>query len=296
MRPGNLSSCAEFCVYRVKRLRHSYSYRRRRLRSVVPTHRMKRADRSKTLYRNSMLSPAQLFSCIQRIALLFGLLVIPSAAFTKSPVVSVPSLALQPRSTDIIHRPTSQPYTGDLSVFEDPKRDQKLQVNRVMDLLGIHTGSVVADIGAGSGWFSVRAARRVGSTSRVYAVDINPSYLRYIRDRAQKEKLPNIRTILSKSDDPLLPSKSVDAVLLMKTYHEAAQPIVLLRHVRVAMHRGARLGIIDRNGRGDDHGVNRDVVIGEVQRAGFVLAADHNFVKPDGVDYFLIFEPSVAKL
>jgi len=165
-----------------------------------------------------------------------------------------------------------------------------------MDLLGIHTGSVVADIGAGSGWFSVRAARRVGSTSRVYAVDINPSYLRYIRDRAQKEKLPNIRTILSKSDDPLLPSKSVDAVLLMKTYHEAAQPIVLLRHVRVAMHRGARLGIIDRNGRGDDHGVNRDVVIGEVQRAGFVLAADHNFVKPDGVDYFLIFEPSVAKL
>jgi ubiquinone/menaquinone biosynthesis C-methylase UbiE len=162
-----------------------------------------------------------------------------------------------------------------------------------MDLLGIHTGSAVADIGAGSGWFSVRAARRVGSTGRVYAVDINPSYLHYIRDRAQKEKLPNIRTILGKSDDPLLRSNSVDAVLLMKTYHEVAQPIVLLRHVRAAMHPGARLGIIDRNGRGDDHGVNRDVVIGEVQRAGFVLAADYNFVKPDGADYFLIFKPSL---
>ena len=80
----------------------------------------------------------------------------------------------------------------------------------------------------------------------------------------------------------------------MKTYHEVAQPILLLQHVRVAMHPGARLGIIDRNGRGDDHGVNRDVVIGEVQRAGFVLAADYNFVKPDGADYFLIFEPSLA--
>src|SRR6516165_4840017 len=88
-----------------------------------------------------MLSLAQLFSRIKRIALLFGLLVVPSAAFTKSPAAFIPSRALQPRSADIIHRPTSQPYTGDLSVFEDPKLDQKLQVNRVMDLLGIHTGS-----------------------------------------------------------------------------------------------------------------------------------------------------------
>jgi predicted methyltransferase len=236
-----------------------------------------------------MLSLAQRFSRVHRIALFFGLLTVPSDVFTKPPVTSIPSQALLPQSTDIIHRPTSRPYTGDLSVFEDPERDKKLQVNRVMDLLGIHTGSAVADIGAGSGWFSVRAARRVGSSGRVYAEDINPSYLRYIRDRTQKENLPNIRTILGKSDDPLLPPNSVDAVLLMKSYHEVAQPIVLLRHVRAAMRPGARLGIIDRNGRGDDHGVNRDVVIGEVKRAGFVLAADYDFVKPDGDDYFLIF-------
>ena len=77
----------------------------------------------------------------------------------------------------------------------------------------------------------------------------------------------------------------------MKTYHEVAQPIVLLRHVHAAMHPGALLGIIDRNGRGDDLGVNRDVVVGQVKRAGFVLAADYDFVKPDGDDYFLIFRP-----
>jgi predicted methyltransferase len=236
-----------------------------------------------------MLSPAQPFSRIRRIALLVGLLAVPLAVFTS--IASNPSQTVQLRSTDIIHRPTSRPYTGDLSVFEDPKRDKKLQVNRVMDLLGIRTGSAVADIGAGSGWFSVRAAHRVGSSGRVYAVDINPSYVDYIRDRAQREKLPNIRTILNKSDDPLLPADSVDAVLLMKTYHEVAQPVVLLRHVRAAMRPGARLGIIDRNGRGDDHGVNRDVVIDEVKRAGFVLTADYDFVKPDGADYFLIFKP-----
>jgi SAM-dependent methyltransferase len=242
-----------------------------------------------TPFVNSMLSPARPFSRIRRVALLFVLLAVPPAIFTS--VASIPSPAVQPQSTDIIHRPTSPPYTGDLSVFEDPKRDNKLQVNRVMDLLEIHTGSAVADIGAGSGWFTVRAARRVGSSGRVYAVDINPSYLDYIRDRAQKEKLPNIRTILGKSDDPRLHPNSVDAVLLMKTYHEVAQPIVLLRHVRAAMRAGARLGIIDRNGRGDDHGVNRDVVIGEVERAGFVSVADYGFVKPDGADYFLIFRP-----
>lgn len=238
-----------------------------------------------------MLSLAQPFSRIRRVALLVGLLAVPSAVFTKSPVASIQLQAVQPRSTDIIHRPTSRPYTGGLSVFEDPERDKKLQVNRVMDLLGIHTGSAVADVGAGSGWFTVRAARRVGSSGRVYAVDINASYLHYIRDRAQREKLPNIRIILGKSDDPLLPPNSVDAVLLMKTYHEVAQPIVLLRHVRAALRPGARLGIIDRNGRGDDHGVSRDVVIDEVKRAGFVLSADYDFVKPDGDDYFLIFRP-----
>ena len=108
-----------------------------------------------------------------------------------------------------------------------------------MDVLEIHTGSAVADIGAGSGWFSVRAARRVGSSGQVYAEDINPFYLRYIRDRTKKENLPNIRTILGKSDDPLLPPNSVDAVLLMKSYHEVARPIVLLRHVRAAMRPGA---------------------------------------------------------
>lgn len=236
-----------------------------------------------------MLSPAQRFSRIRQVALLFIFLAVPPAVLTS--VASIPSPAVQPRSTDIIHRPTSRPYTGDLSVFEDPKRDKNLQVNRVMDLLGIRARSAVADIGAGSGWFSVRAARRVGSGGRVYAVDINQSYLDYIRDRSQKEKLPNIRTILGRSDDPRLRPNSVDAVLLMKTYHEVAQPIVLLRHIRAAMRPGARLGIIDRNGRGDDHGVNRDVVIGEVERAGFVLAADYSFVKPDGADYFLIFRP-----
>jgi ubiquinone/menaquinone biosynthesis C-methylase UbiE len=187
-------------------------------------------------------------------------------------------------------RPTSEPYTGDLAIFEEPERAQKLQVERVMDLLGIKRGAHVADIGAGSGWFTVRSARRVGNEGLVYAVEINPKYVRHIQRRAKREKLANIRTVLGKADDPLLPRSSIDAVLLLKTYHEIAKPIAFLRRLRPALRPGARLGIIDRSGKGDDHGVNADVVAKEAAQAGFTLVAQHDFVKSDSVDYFLIFQ------
>ena len=206
-----------------------------------------------------------------------------------SPVTQVEGAQDQ---SDAINRPTSKPYTGELSIFEDPKRDENLQPNRIMDILGIKEGSTVADIGAGSGWFTVRAARRVGNGGVVYAIDINRDYLKYIDDRARRESFANIRTILGKEDDPLLPAKSVDAVLLLKTYHEVAQPIRLLKRTREAMRAGALLGIIDRNGKGDDHGLDKEVVIKEAARAGFVLVNQFNFVKPDNVDYFLVFRAS----
>jgi len=188
-------------------------------------------------------------------------------------------------------RPTSTPYTGDLSIFETPGRDQRLQVNRVMDTLGIAPGKAVADIGAGSGWFTMRAARRVGPSGLVYAVDINPEAIRYIDRRVQKEAAPNVKSVLSKSDDPLLPKDSVDAVLMLKTYHEVADPVSLLEHLRPALRPGARLGIIDRNGNGTDHGISQEVVISEAAKAGYHLMATYDFVKPDGVDYFLVFSP-----
>ena len=185
------------------------------------------------------------------------------------------------------HRRTSTPYTGDLSIFDSPGRDERLQINRVMDILGIASGKTVADVGAGSGWFTVRAAKRVGDAGTVYAVDINPDAIRYIESRIRKENLHNVRTILGKPDDPLLPAK-VDAVLLLKTYHEVAQPIKLFRNLRSSLAAGARVGVIDRNGNGENHGVAREVVIGEASKAGYQLLEEDDFVK-DGMDYFLVF-------
>lgn len=150
-------------------------------------------------------------------------------------------------------------------------------------------GKGVADIGAGSGWFSVRAARRVGRTGTVYAVDINPEAVRHIDRRVRSESLANVRTILSTPDDPMLPKEAVDAVLLLKTYHEVSDPVALLGHLRPALRPGARLGIIDRNGSGTDHGVARKIVIEEAARAGYRLVQTYEFVKDDGMDYFLVF-------
>ena len=186
-------------------------------------------------------------------------------------------------------RKTSEPYTGDLSVFDSPGREDRLQINRVMDILGIAAGHAVADIGAGSGWFTVRAARRVGGSGLVYAVDINPEAIRYVGERARKEQLQNVKTILSNADNPGLPANSVDAVLLLKTYHEVAQPVALLQNLRAALRPGAKVGVIDRNGNGENHGVGRDVVIREAKEAGYKLVEQYDFVKGDKMDYFLVF-------
>lgn len=196
----------------------------------------------------------------------------------------------QNNTADRIDRPTSDPYTGNLSIFEDAERERKLQINRVMDILKIKEGSSVADIGAGSGWFTVRAARRAGAGGTVYAVEINEDYIKYIERRAAREKLSNIRTVLGREDDPRLPAKSVDAALILKTYHEIAQPLRVLKRLGAAMREEALLGIIDRNGKGDDHGLDGERVVREAEQAGFALVERYDFVKPDGMDYFLVFK------
>jgi ubiquinone/menaquinone biosynthesis C-methylase UbiE len=196
----------------------------------------------------------------------------------------LPFQAAQPQA-----RKTSNPYSGDLSIFESPGRDERLQINRVMDILGIGPGKNVADIGAGSGWFTVRAAKRVGDAGKVYAVDINPEAIKFIDERVKKENLTNVQAILSSADSPKLPGQ-VDVVFLLKTYHEIAEPVTLLRNLRPSLAKDARLGIIDRNGNGEDHGIDQKVIIREAREAGYRLLERYDFVK-DGMDYFLVFTP-----
>jgi predicted RNA methylase len=194
------------------------------------------------------------------------------------------------QSAPVTQRPTSTPYSGDLTIFDYPDRDKKLQIDRVMDLLGISAGKNVADVGAGSGWFTVRAARRVGPTGAVLAEDINPLAIEYIGKRILKENLLNVRTVLGSADDPRLPAGSVDAVLMLKVYHEIAHPVAFVQALKPALRAGGKVGIIDKNGNGANHGVNHDVVVKEMGEAGYKLVGTYDFTKADREDYFLIFE------
>ena len=230
-----------------------------------------------TLRRDAVAGMRRLF-----LLLLLGL----SSSTTSYAQSSATSTPAQPAQT----RKTSDPYTGDLSVFESPGRAERLQIDRVMDLLQISTGKDVADIGAGSGWFTVRAARRVSPSGTVFAVDINPKATKYIEHRSQQENLHNVQVILSEPDDPKLPPHAVDAVLMLKTYHEVEHPVTLLRNLRASLKSGARVGIIDRMGNGENHGVNREVVIQEATEAGYVTEQQLDW-KHDGMDYFLILKP-----
>ena len=96
---------------------------------------------------------------------------------------------------------------------------------------------------------------RVGDNGTVYAVDINPEAIRYIESRIQKENVRNVKTILGKPDNPLLPGL-VDAVY-SSDYQEIAQPVTLLRNLRSSLNAGGRVGVIDRNGNGENHGIAR---------------------------------------
>jgi SAM-dependent methyltransferase len=223
---------------------------------------------------------------------LVALLVIPSQwACSSSRANQTPSQAVA--SQEPAPRKTSRPYTGDLSIFEGADRDDKLQVQRVMDILGVVPGAHVADIGAGSGWFAVRAAKRVGAVGVVYAADINPEAIAYINRRVDQEKITNIHTVLASADDPKLPADSLDCVLLLKTYHEVAHPMLLLENLRKSLRANARVGVIDRNGNGEDHGVAREVVIAEAAKAGYRMVKEYDFVKGDKEDYFLVFRTAL---
>lgn len=144
-------------------------------------------------------------------------------------------------------RKTAPPWMGSPLQFEYPNREQTLRLPTVLRALKINRGSHVADIGAGGGWLSVRLARQVGPDGVVYAQEILPKFTQFIEQRARREKLSNIRTVLGTPTDPKLTPHSLDAVIILNAYHEFSEPLDMLDKIRSAMKPGARLGIIERD-------------------------------------------------
>jgi ubiquinone/menaquinone biosynthesis C-methylase UbiE len=161
-----------------------------------------------------------------------------------------------------------------------------------MDALGIAEGSVVADLGAASGWFTIRLARRVAPNGFVYAEDVQQPMIEVINRRLPRENLTNVRTVLGSADDPRLPTNTLDAILIVDAYHEMEQPVALLRNAARALKADGRIGIVDFNNAGGgpgppmDERLDPERVIREASAAGLVLLARPNFLR---YQYMLVF-------
>lgn len=180
----------------------------------------------------------------------------------------------------------------DLGLLEAPDRDRWQRPDRIMDALGVADASRVADIGAGSGWFTIRLARRVGPQGVVYAEDVQPEMLNAITRRVRREGLSNVRSVLGRGADVRLPDGSVDVVLIVDAYHEIEDRVALLTSVARALKPQGRIGVVDfRVGGGgpgpeEDERVAPDLVIADATRAGLRLMANEAFLP---YQYFLIF-------
>jgi ubiquinone/menaquinone biosynthesis C-methylase UbiE len=180
----------------------------------------------------------------------------------------------------------------DLGLLEAPDRDRWQRPDRIMDALGIADASRVADLGAGSGWFTIRLARRVGPRGIVYAQDVQPEMLSAISRRVQREGLSNVRPVLGHGADPRLPEGALDAVLIVDAYHEIEDRVTLLANLARVLKPQGRIGVVDFkvNGGGPgpdaDERVSPDVVVADAARAGLRLVANETFLL---YQYFLIF-------
>lgn len=180
----------------------------------------------------------------------------------------------------------------DLGELEGPDRDEWQSPERIMDALGVGEGVVVADLGAGSGWFTIRLANRVGPNGLVYAEDIQRQMIDSITRRVERIGLKNVRTVLGRPNDPRLPAR-VDAVLIVDSYHEMEQPVALLKNVARSLKPNGRIGIVNFTKDGGGPGpaiedrVDPERVIADARAAGLELQSRQTFLT---YHYMLVFE------
>jgi ubiquinone/menaquinone biosynthesis C-methylase UbiE len=129
--------------------------------------------------------------------------------------------------------------------LERPERESEEAPEKALDAISPLKGMVVGDVGAGTGYFSIRLARRVGATGKVYANDLQPKMLTLLRANAAKAGVSNIETVLGSEADPKLPVNALDLVLLVDVYHEFSQPQQMLQHIRASLKPDGRLVLLE---------------------------------------------------
>jgi ubiquinone/menaquinone biosynthesis C-methylase UbiE len=179
-------------------------------------------------------------------------------------------------------------------VFESQGREVFDQRFRIVQATGVRPGMDVADVGAGTGFFSMLFARAVGPEGTVYAVDISPTFGAAIRERSAEFRVDNVETIVNDQQSTHLPPGSVDLVFLSDTYHHFEYPRAMLASIREALRPGGELAVIDFHRKQGASStwvmshvrLGRDEAVDEIEAAGFELIGEEDFLREN---YFLRF-------
>ncbi len=182
-----------------------------------------------------------------------------------------------------VHPITGRKYAGVMGPggadwLVRPEREAEEHPEAALDAIGIARGAVVADVGAGAGYFTWRLAARVGPSGKVYANDIEPKMLALLRHNMEERHISNVETVLGAVDDPRLPPAALDLILLVDVYHEFSEPQKMLRHLRGSLKPQGRLVLLEYRGEDPDvpirpeHKMTVAQVKAEIEPEGFRLA------------------------
>jgi ubiquinone/menaquinone biosynthesis C-methylase UbiE len=191
-------------------------------------------------------------------------------------------------------RPASVVGPGSADWLERPDREEEQKPDEIIRKMSLKNGDVVADIGAGTGYFTRRLAKAVAPSGQVYAVDIQPEMLSRLRENMEKAGARNVVVVLGETDDPKLPPESLDWILLVNTYHEMQQPKASLARMREALKSSGKVALVEARLEGDsaahvpkEHRMSTKQVLAEWQPAGFRLVDLYEFLP---TQHFFVFE------
>jgi ubiquinone/menaquinone biosynthesis C-methylase UbiE len=184
-----------------------------------------------------------------------------------------------------------------VGVFDDPGRDAWQKPDAVLQALGVAPGMTVADLGAGTGYFSVHLAKAVGDTGKVLAIDVEPKLVDYMKDRAAKAHLAQMVAVLAETDDPKLPAHGVDLVLVVDTWHHIDDRLHYLAKLAAGLKPDGRVAVVDFKkgdfpvGPPDAHKLEAKAVAAEFVEAGWTQASHWDELH---YQYVLVFTPPAA--
>jgi ubiquinone/menaquinone biosynthesis C-methylase UbiE len=178
--------------------------------------------------------------------------------------------------------------------YEGFDRDSWQKPEEVIALLGIPEGAVVADVGAGGGYFTFRLARAVGDAGRVYAVDVDEDMLAFLEERATEEGADNVEVVRGAFDDPNLPDGRIDLLFTSNTYHHIEERPAYFGRVLADLAPNGRVAILELNDaswfpRTFGHSTPRETIVAEMDQAGYALVDDFDVVERQ---HFLVFAPA----